>query len=163
MSPSNCLKCGYPRKEKALECPNCGVIYHKAEAALQKIEQQKGTSSSAASGKTSHNSSEAVFPCPHCNHPVPKKSKVCHKCGYDRLCYGCERLVPKNETICPYCGFKIITAKQYRNVMIVMCGVILYFFLSFLFMFNRPYINEWNAEYDVTFAYLGIPFTLLSL
>ncbi len=165
MNASNCLKCGHPRPTNTLECPHCGVIYHKAEAAARKAEKQgkKVALEKSKSANAADNDNGSIHPCPHCNRPVPKKSKACPYCGYDRRCVGCNRLVPKEETICSLCGFKIPTPKQYKEILFLVTFPIVYFFLSFLFHIKRPYFTEFNGEYYYSFTHLMLPLALVSV
>ena len=164
MNSSSCLKCGHPRLAKAVECPNCGVIYHKAEAAARKAREQDANASppKSKSSNSAGNSNESTHPCPHCNRPVSEKSKRCDYCGYDRKCVGCNRLVHEDDTVCPHCHFKLPTPKQYKKVMWVIYCLISYFFVSFLFMIKRPYFPEFNGEFYYTFKYFSLPIAFFS-
>lgn len=165
MSASTCLKCGHPRSANALECPHCGVIYHKAEAAAHNTEKQgKGISlETSKKGNEPVNANGSSPPCPHCNRPLPEKSKACPYCGYDRRCVGCNRLVPKEETLCAHCGFKIPTPGQYKEILFLVTFPIVYFFLSFLFHIKRPYFTEFNGEYYFSFTRLLLPLAIASV
>ena len=165
MNASTCLKCGHPRPTNALECPSCGVIYHKAEAAARKAAKhgKEVAFEKSKSANATDNDNAFLPPCPGCNRLVPKKSKTCPYCGYDRRCFGCNRLVPEEETICSHCGFKIPTPGQNKEVLCLITFPIVFFFLSFLFHIKRPYFTEFNGEYYYSFTHLLLPFALISV
>lgn len=92
-----CLKCGYERKPQELapvtECPDCGAIYAKVEAAIetqeaaqkqekqklidkQKMELEKERRSAAKSKPDSN-----LIVCNDCRESVSKNAEACPHCG----------------------------------------------------------------------------------
>ena len=67
-----CPKCG-AKRQVGPECPACGVIYAKAEAALAKDKEEHETRPLPKN--------EKLTQCPACNREVSKKATSCPHCG----------------------------------------------------------------------------------
>lgn len=56
-------------------------------------------------------SSQEVFKCPGCQHPVPKEAKFCPDCGHQLLifqkCSQCGQNLPPQGKFCPQCGHPV--------------------------------------------------------
>jgi len=56
-------------------------------------------------------SSQEVFKCPGCQHPVPKEAKFCPDCGHQLLifqqCTQCGQNLPPQGKFCPQCGHPV--------------------------------------------------------
>ncbi|SLM29342.1 membrane hypothetical protein [Desulfamplus magnetovallimortis] len=153
-----CLKCGYKRLPGNLECPNCGVVYHKAEAAAERLKNkttQKESDKSAVEAVIDH--------CPRCGEAAFKQTKKCGRCGYDKVCFGCSMFVEQDAEDCPHCGFKIPLKKTQKAISISIYCIVAYFALSFLFMIKRPYFVQFNGEFYFAFKYLSLPIALISI
>ena len=90
-----CPKCGAERPSGATECPNCGVVYARAEQSRVRRAVKDFEESVAAQ------EAEAKSPfraCPGCGGKVSKKIRNCPKCGY-------KPADPANPPkFCPECG-----------------------------------------------------------
>lgn len=67
-----CPKCG-ARRQAGPECPACGVIYAKVEAALAKGKEEYETPPLPKNEKLTH--------CPTCNREISKEATTCPHCG----------------------------------------------------------------------------------
>lgn len=84
---SFCPKCKAPRAD-GNECPHCGVIYAKAEAALaiaaaaEKAAEEKANKLAAEQAKAKQMEiAERMKPCATCQEPIAKDAKTCPHCG----------------------------------------------------------------------------------
>ena len=80
MIVGRCPKCGAERPSGATECPNCGVVYARAEQSRVRRAVKDLEESAAAQA------AEAKSPfrtCPGCGGKVSKKIRNCPKCGYN--------------------------------------------------------------------------------
>lgn len=81
--PSTCVKCG-AEKIDGPECPQCGVIYARAEAALKK--------------KAEEGINKKIDKIPEKEDaPIQKESTL-------TTCPACKREISKRATSCPHCG-----------------------------------------------------------
>lgn len=83
-----CLKCGHVRTNSDPapegECPSCGVIYAKAERALQRKKaraRQTAQQEEAAEEKPVPASDPPPPVCPKCKKPIDAKPAKCPHCG----------------------------------------------------------------------------------
>lgn len=80
MIVGRCSKCGAERPSGATECPNCGVVYARAEQSRVRRAVKDFEETAAAQA------AEARSPfrtCPGCGGKVSKKIRNCPKCGYN--------------------------------------------------------------------------------
>lgn len=100
-----CLKCGYVRQESDsapdYECPSCGAIYAKVEAALKRTQENNAFSQENLDAplEFSNNSGHTANPVLHSNHTEPVYEMLwrCEFCGKDKL-------RGKSQRFCPQCG-----------------------------------------------------------
>jgi predicted RNA-binding Zn-ribbon protein involved in translation (DUF1610 family) len=90
---TTCVKCGYERQPSDTapdyECPKCGVIYAKAEAAIASRHAEGSTPSEAAQRPAKRNGETApqsvlstdTRQCPKCKEEIHRDAVKCKHCG----------------------------------------------------------------------------------
>ncbi len=120
-----CLKCGYLRSSSDTapdyECPNCGAVYAKVEAAILKAQQQSQASQSPDDTTEAGDEKALTKPCPHCAEEILVAAMKCKHCKSDLVdpeasperpksnhklaaCKSCKKEVSKSAKACPHCG-----------------------------------------------------------
>lgn len=100
---ARCPKCGATRPQGASECPECGIIYARAEqlAAKKAAEEQLKTVTAEQEGRAQKvqpsATSTKLTNCPACNRQVSVKATSCPHCG-EPLTTGSAQTEVKSET-----------------------------------------------------------------
>ena len=144
MGGMNCPKCGAPRPDGAAECPQCGVIYARFEAAASKkraADAEKLRAAQAArqaAEEAARQAQEPAAPAPS----LPKRRGLV-------FCPTCKKQVSGNAEACPHCGEPIrenphlVSAETSLGFKIAMVGVL-------AFAAGIGYLLWWGAHASPT-------------
>lgn len=119
-----CPKCKAPRPAGAVECPQCGVIYARFEAAAAKKRAADAEKLRAAQAARQA-AEEAARQTPEPEKPAPAPPK---RRGLV-FCPACKKQVSGNAEACPHCGEPIrdnphlVSAETSMGFKIAMAGV----------------------------------------
>lgn len=76
-----CPKCGAERVAGASDCPQCGAIYAKVEAAAKRQQKMAEEAAAAEQQRALEEANKNLMSCPSCHQTISKTAAVCPHCG----------------------------------------------------------------------------------
>lgn len=133
-----CLKCGHERSPSDVapeyECPKCGAVYAKVEAAIQRASGNEQALSDeekirAIKERAAQERQQKVLLETERERQQEEAAK---KAEYLTQCKHCEKEVSKNAKTCPHCGVSTpgVTAKANNTGATILLGLILLLWLA---------------------------------
>lgn len=106
-----CPKCGYTRKPEdqapASECPNCGVIYAKAQPTPRPRRVEPSASLTPAPPTNATPTQPPAVPAPMPSKPAPSPAAKIAK-----ACPECDGRISPRASLCPHCGEPLSPSKS---------------------------------------------------